>query len=51
MIRRRLSGRTVAAFRYSNHGDVAVIGRGTAVTDIPWLGPLGRQDGFLAWLL
>ena len=21
------------------------------MTDIPWLGPLGRQSGFLAWLL
>jgi NADH:ubiquinone reductase (H+-translocating) len=50
-IRGRLSGRTVRPFRYSNHGDVAVIGRGAAVTDIPWLGPLGRQSGFLAWLL
>ena len=50
-IRRRLSGRAVPPFRYSNHGDVAVIGRGAAVTDIPWLGPLGRQSGSLAWLL
>jgi NADH:ubiquinone reductase (H+-translocating) len=50
-IRRRLAGRTVRPFRYSNHGDVAVIGRLAAVTDIPWLGPLGRQSGFVAWLL
>ena len=50
-IRRRLAGRTVPPFRYSNHGDVAVIGTGAAVTDIPWLGPLGRQGGLIAWLL
>lgn len=50
-IRGRLSGRMVRPFRYSNHGDVAVIGRGAAVADIPWLGPLGRRSGFLAWLL
>ena len=50
-IRRRLSGRTVAPFRYSNHGDVAVIGTWAAVTDIPWLGPLGRQSGVLGWLV
>jgi len=50
-IRRRLSGRTIPPFRYSNRGDVAVIGRLAGVTDIPWLGPLGRQGGFIAWLL
>ena len=50
-IRGRLSGRTIPPFRYSNHGDVAVIGRLAAVTDIPWLGPLGRQSGLVAWLL
>jgi NADH dehydrogenase len=41
----------VAPFRYSNHGDVAVIGRLAAVADIPWLGPLGRQSGLIAWML
>jgi NADH dehydrogenase len=51
VIRGRLSGRTIPPFRYSNHGDVAVIGRLAAVTDIPWLGPLGRQSGVAAWLL
>ena len=50
-IRRRLSDHTVPPFRYSNHGDVAVIGRLAAVTDIPWLGPLGRQSGVMAWML
>jgi NADH dehydrogenase len=47
----RLSNRPVKPFRYSNHGDVAVIGRLAGVTDIPWMGPLGRQGGFPAWLL
>jgi NADH dehydrogenase len=50
-IRRRLSGEATPAFRYSNKGDVAVIGRLAGVTDIPWLGPLGRQSGFFAWTL
>jgi NADH dehydrogenase len=50
-IRRRILGRPTDTFRYSNHGDVAVIGRLAGVTDIPWLGPLGRQSGFTAWVL
>ncbi len=47
----RLRGEPVPPFRYSNRGDVAVIGRLAGVTDIPWMGPLGRQSGFAAWLL
>ena len=50
-IRRRLSGQPTPPFRYSNHGDVAVIGRAAGVTDIPWMGPFGRQGGFFAWAL
>ncbi len=50
-ILRRLGGKPTPAFRYSNRGDVAIIGRLSGVTDIPWLGPLGRQSGFVAWLL
>jgi NADH dehydrogenase len=50
-IRRRLSGEATPPFRYRNRGDVAVIGRLAGVTDIPWLGPFGRQSGLLAWLL
>jgi NADH:ubiquinone reductase (H+-translocating) len=38
-------------FHYVNRGDVAVIGRAAGVTNIPWLGPFGRQSGFLAWSL
>lgn len=50
-IRRRILGRPTEPFRYSNRGDVAVIGRLAGVTDIPWLGPLGRQGGITAWML
>ena len=50
-IRRRLLGRPTSPFRYSNHGDVAVIGRSAGVTDIPWMGPFGQQGGLPAWLL
>jgi NADH dehydrogenase len=52
VIRMRLDGhRDVKPFGYRNRGDVAVIGRLSGVTDIPWLGPLGRQSGFPAWFL
>jgi NADH dehydrogenase len=51
VIRRRVLGRPYDPWRYSNHGDVAVIGRSSAVTDIPWMGPFGQQGGFTAWLL
>jgi NADH dehydrogenase len=50
-IRRRLSGEATPPFQYSNKGDIAVIGRLAGVTDIPWLGPFGRQSGFFAWSL
>jgi NADH dehydrogenase len=30
---------------------VAVIGRLAGVTNIGWLGPFGRQSGFVAWAL
>jgi len=50
-IGRRLSGEAVEPFRYSDRGDVAVIGRLSGVTNIGWLGPFGRQGGFIAWLL
>jgi NADH:quinone reductase (non-electrogenic) len=51
VIRRRVLGRPYDPYRYSNHGDVAVIGRLSGVTNIPWMGPFGRQGGFTAWLL
>ena len=50
-IRRRLTGEATPPFRYRNRGDVAVIGRLAGVTDIPWLGPFGRQSGIAAWVL
>ncbi len=50
-ILRRLDGEPTRPFRYRNFGDVAVIGRLSGITNIPWLGPLGRQGGFTAWLL
>lgn len=50
-IRRRILGRPTEPFRYRNKGDVAVIGRLSGVTDIPWLGPFGRQGGITAWML
>ena len=48
---RRLRGEPVPPFRFSDRGDVAVIGRLSGVTNIGWLGPFGRQSGFLAWML
>ena len=50
-VRRRLTGDPPRAFRYSDRGDVAVIGRLAGVTNIGWLGPFGRQSGFTAWAL
>jgi NADH dehydrogenase len=47
----RLDGERAKPFRFRNLGDVAVIGRLSGVTNIPWLGPFGRTGGFLAWLL
>ncbi len=51
VIRRRVLGRPYEPFQYSDHGDVAVIGRLAGVTNIGWLGPFGRQGGFPAWAL
>ena len=51
VIRRRVLGRPYEPFRYSDHGDVAVIGRAAGVTNISWLGPFGRQGGYPAWAL
>jgi NADH:quinone reductase (non-electrogenic) len=50
-ILRRLRGEATPPFRFQDRGDVAVIGRLSGVTNIPWLGPFGRTGGFLAWLL
>jgi NADH dehydrogenase len=50
-IRARLDGRKPAPFHFQDRGDVAVIGRKAGVTNIGWLGPFGRQSGFIAWSL
>jgi NADH:ubiquinone reductase (H+-translocating) len=50
-IRSRLDGEPVKPFHYTDKGDVAVIGRLRGVTNIRWLGPLGRQGGILAWMM
>jgi NADH dehydrogenase len=50
-IRARLDGRAMGPFRFRDLGDVAVIGRLSGVTNIPWLGPFGRTGGFIAWLI
>jgi NADH dehydrogenase len=47
----RLDGHATPSFRYRDLGDVAVIGRLSGVTNIPWLGPFGRTGGFIAWML
>ncbi|HYO44218.1 MAG TPA: hypothetical protein VES19_13555, partial [Candidatus Limnocylindrales bacterium] len=47
----RLRGEPVKRFRYQDRGDVAVIGRLRGVTNIGWLGPFGRQGGFVAWAM
>ena len=47
----RLDGRSMEPFRFRDLGDVAVIGRLSGVTNIPWLGPFGRTGGFIAWVI
>ena len=51
LIRRRLDGKPMGPFAYRDKGDVAIIGRLKGVTNIPWLGRLGRTSGFAAWVL
>ena len=48
---RRLRGEATKPFRYINYGDLATIGRSSAVADVqvPLLGHL-RFSGFIAWL-
>ncbi len=47
MIERRLRGEKTAPFHYVDKGNLATIGRGAAVADLPWL----RLSGVPAWLL
>ncbi|HEX2116318.1 MAG TPA: FAD-dependent oxidoreductase [Alphaproteobacteria bacterium] len=46
-IKARLRGEQIAPFHYRNYGNLATIGRKSAVADFGWL----RLSGFLAWLL
>ena len=46
-IRADLAGRGRQPFRYHNKGQLAVIGRGRAVAELPWI----KTSGFFAWLL
>ncbi|CEJ12377.1 NADH dehydrogenase-like protein [bacterium YEK0313] len=46
LIRARLEGRTLPAFRYVDRGNLATIGRGEAVVDLGWF----RFKGFFAWV-
>jgi NADH dehydrogenase len=47
VIRARLRSRTTSPFRYRDKGNLATIGRGSAVADIKRF----RLSGFLAWLI
>jgi NADH dehydrogenase len=47
VVRDRLGGRDVSPFRYKDKGNLATIGRGTAVADIKGL----HLSGFVAWLV
>jgi NADH:ubiquinone reductase (H+-translocating) len=47
----RLDGRAIEPFGFRDLGDVAVIGRLSGVTNIPWLGPFGKTGGFVAWVI
>jgi NADH dehydrogenase len=51
LVRARLDGKPTTPYRYLDKGDVAVIGRLHGVTNIAWMGPLGRQGGVVAWLM
>jgi NADH dehydrogenase len=51
LLKARQAGEAMLPFHYQNRGDVAVIGRLSGVTNIPWLGRFGRQSGFFAWAL
>jgi len=48
-IRQRVHGKPSRPFKYSDRGDVAVIGRLSGVADIRWLGRVGQMSGFVAW--
>ena len=47
LIKKRLAGKTLPPFRYVNKGNLAVIGRASAVAEIAGL----KFSGLIAWLL
>jgi NADH dehydrogenase len=47
LIKARLAGRPLPAFRYRNHGNLATIGRSAAVADFGKL----HFSGFIAWMI
>jgi NADH dehydrogenase len=47
LIKSRLAGKKKGPFRYWDKGNLAVIGRNSAVADLPWL----KLSGFPAWLI
>jgi NADH dehydrogenase len=49
LIKQRLNGKSMSAFRYVDKGNLAVIGRNEAVADMGWL-KLGGFPAWLAWL-
>jgi NADH dehydrogenase len=46
-IRKKLAGKTVSPYRFSDKGNLATIGRAAAVADFNWL----RLSGFSAWVV
>jgi NADH dehydrogenase len=50
-IRQYVRGEAMPAFRYRDRGDVATIGRLSAVANLRWLGRFGRMSGLLAWTM
>lgn len=48
-ILRAIDGQPLRAFHYHNLGDMATIGRASAVADLPWI-QLKGLPGWLAWL-
>ncbi|HVV52715.1 MAG TPA: NAD(P)/FAD-dependent oxidoreductase [Polyangia bacterium] len=46
LVRARLAGRAVGAFAYHDKGNLATIGRASAVADLGWL----KLSGFVAWV-
>jgi NADH:ubiquinone reductase (H+-translocating) len=47
LIEQRLKGRAMPPFRYKDIGNMATIGRNSAVADLGWI----RFGGFMAWLV